>query len=163
MLSNLFDDDLVTFKISACVPRYGPNGFSWYGRWFSCVGQEENSSVRGIRKKVVRTVLVSWGPQKDWWDYAYLVGTTGRTSVSQSNRACFWLVITGRDVWGAWARVGTRGGARGLVRRARGTRGGLAGVSARWWFVGPLDSGDKSSPRVMNNTYIYTHTSPLIS
>jgi hypothetical protein len=38
--------------------------------------------------------------------------------------------------------------------------GGLAGVSARWWLVGPLDSGDRSigsSPRVINSIYIYTH------
>jgi hypothetical protein len=81
MLSNLFDDNLVGLKSPHVFRDTVRTAFPRYGHWFSCVGQEENSSVRGISRRLLG-LCVSRRDQKCCWDYAYLVGTTGRASVS---------------------------------------------------------------------------------
>jgi hypothetical protein len=63
------------------------------------------------------------------------------------------LILTRHHRTGCVGHASMGRDAQGQVRCARG----LSSVSARWWFVGPLDSDDRSigsSHRVMNNIYI---------
>jgi hypothetical protein len=120
------------FRVRTVVPRYG--------RWFHCVGQEENSSMCGIRKKAVGTVLISWDPKR-------LLGLCLSCGERREDECVINRTVLAFD---SSSRFRTRG-ARG-AERTRDEVCVLAGVSARWWLVGRFGSGPSS--KFINSIYI---------